>query len=56
MAAKAEVLSAPTARIHTRKDASIARSVGKALSNWSRRGRLGTSYTTDMGRYTGGRI
>ncbi len=58
MAAKAEVLTG-TAVVRRAKDEPtrrVARRVTSRFATWARRGQLGSTNYTDMGRYTGGRI
>ncbi len=59
MAAKAEVLIRNSAATHSTTDKdrpSVTRRFGIALAAWARRGQLGSSNYTELGRYTGGRI
>ena len=59
MAAKAEILTGTTVapRTTTRSDRpGIARRAGGAVAAWVRRGQLGSSHYTELGRHTGGRI
>ena len=54
MAAKAEVLGV---RNTSRSSTKMRRpQIAKAVRDWFRKGQLGASYSTEMGRYTGGRI
>ena len=54
MAAKAEVLG--VRNIGTSSTKRQRPQVAKAVRDWFRRGQLGASSVTEMGRYTGGRI
>ena len=57
MAAKAEVLTGKAITRTTRKAVpTLARRVARSVGPWVRRGQLGSSAYTDMGRYTGGRV
>ncbi len=54
MAAKAEVLGVRNiGRSSTKRQRP---QIARAVREWFRRGQLGSSYSTEMGRYTGGRI
>lgn len=54
MAAKAEVLG--VRNISTSSTKKQRPQIARAVRNWFRAGQLGSSYSTEMGRYTGGRI
>ncbi len=58
MAAKAEVLTgtAIAASNKSHKRPSLTRRFAVGFADWVRRGQLGSSAYTEMGRYTGGRI
>ena len=58
MAAKAEVLTSTTVtRSKTDRERSkVARHIITSFAEWARRGQLGASNYTELGRHTGGRI
>ncbi len=58
MAAKAEVLigSAVSTNPYQHRRPGTGRRIAAAFTAWARKGQLGTSNYTEMGRYTGGRI
>lgn len=56
MAAKAEVLIGTARRSKSASKAQgFFRSTATAVVEWGRRGELGSSQNTDLGRWTGGR-
>lgn len=58
MAAKAEVLigSAVSTNSYQRHLPGTGRRIADAFAAWVRKGQLGSSNYTEMGRYTGGRV
>ena len=58
MAAKAEVLigSAVSTKPYQQHRSGTGRRMAAAFGAWVRKGQLGSSNYTEMGRYTGGRV
>jgi hypothetical protein len=54
MASRAETIRIPARSKLASKD--VRHVFASAVREWFRKGQLGTSYTTDMGRYTGSRF